>query len=166
VSSLLRRFGKLNETLVRLYTRQILTGLAYLHAHGVVHRDVKVGNAEYYGTCRDWGWCAVVYSCCTIRYYVAVHRIVMQGANILVDRSGETKLADFGASRNISEKDAAATAGAQSLRGTPPFMAPEAIRQSAVGRKSDIWSLGCTVIEMCTGRPPWGQYADNPMAMM
>jgi hypothetical protein len=46
ISSLLRRFGKLNETLVRLYTRQILTGLAFLHAHGVVHRDIKVRHCS------------------------------------------------------------------------------------------------------------------------
>lgn len=45
-------------------------------------------------------------------------------------------------------------------------MAPEVIRQQNVGRFSDIWSLGCTVIEMITGNAPWSNKYDNPVTTM
>lgn len=41
--------------------------------------------------------------------------------------------------------------------GTANWMAPEAIMQKDLSRFSDIWSLGCTIIEMATGRPPWSE---------
>lgn len=44
ISSLLYRYGKFNETLIRKFTQQILKGLEYLHAHEVIHRDIKGAN--------------------------------------------------------------------------------------------------------------------------
>ena len=54
---------------------------------------------------------------------------------------------------------------ARSLRGTAYWMAPEVIKQDGHGRAADIWSVGCTVIEMLTGKPPWTQY-DNQVRLL
>ena len=110
-----------------VYTRQILTGLEYLHANRIIHRDIK-------------------------------------GANILVDSDGVVKLADFGASKQL-QNVMSATGDLHSLKGTPYWMAPEVIKQTGHGRQADIWSVGCTVIEMLTGKPPWVQFNTQVSAL-
>ena len=95
--------------------------------------------------------------------------IDIKGSNILVDNNGICKLADFGTAKKISSLFD--NCMAYSLRGTIYWMAPEVMKQKAVGRYicifnnlankfliqrySDIWSLGCTVLEMATGKHPW-----------
>ncbi len=50
------------------------------------------------------------------------------------------------------------------IRGSIPWMAPEVIRQTKYGRQSDIWSFGCTILEMASGKKPWdGLNFDNPV---
>ena len=49
--------------------------------------------------------------------------------------------------------------------GTPYWMAPEVIRESGHGRKADIWSMGCTFIEMLAGKPPFSEY-ENPITAL
>lgn len=87
-----------------------------------------------------------------------VHRDI-KGANLLVDASGIVKLADFGLSKHL-----AGQAINLSMKGSPHWMAPEVL-QSVLRNDAnpelayavDIWSLGCTVIEMLTGKPPWNE---------
>ncbi|XP_022150775.1 mitogen-activated protein kinase kinase kinase NPK1 [Momordica charantia] len=87
-----------------------------------------------------------------------MHRDI-KGANILVDNKGCIKLADFGASKQVAEL--ATVSGAKSMKGTPYWMAPEVILQTGHSFSADIWSVGCTVIEMATGKPPWSdQYPE------
>jgi serine/threonine protein kinase len=55
-----------------------------------------------------------------------------------------------------------------SVQGTPLWMAPEVIRNRGTAKgwkRADIWSVGCTVIEMATGKPPWNQFS-NPVTAM
>lgn len=89
---------------------------------------------------------------------VVLHRDV-KGANILVGLDCRVKLSDFGCSKRTADTLSL------SLRGSIPWMAPEVIQQTGGGRRSDIWSLGCVVIEMATARHPWGEF-DNPVAAM
>ncbi|CAD6244144.1 unnamed protein product [Miscanthus lutarioriparius] len=121
IHKLLRDYGPFREPVIRNYTRQILSGLAYLHGRKTVHRDIK-------------------------------------GANVLVGPNGEVKLADFGMAKHITS-----LAEIHSLRGSPYWMAPEVImNKNGYSFEVDIWSLGCTIIEMGTGRHPWHQYEDVP----
>jgi len=87
-----------------------------------------------------------------------VHRDV-KAANLLVSLHFDVKLADFGVSRSNSDTKSF------SMVGSIPWMAPEVMLQEhGHGRKADIWSAGCTVIEMATGAQPWGSGAfDNVM---
>ncbi|KAF8406351.1 hypothetical protein HHK36_008438 [Tetracentron sinense] len=88
-----------------------------------------------------------------------VHRDI-KGANLLVNASGVVKLADFGMAKHLSGQ-----AAHLSLKGSPYWMAPE-IMQAALQKDTnsdlalavDIWSLGCTIIEMLNGKPPWSEF--------
>ncbi|CAK7347605.1 unnamed protein product [Dovyalis caffra] len=123
--------GHMTESIVRNFTRHILSGLAYLHSTKTVHRVIK-------------------------------------GANLLVDASGVVKLTDFGMAKHLT-----GLSYDLSLKGSPHWMAPEVIK--AVMLKNcnpelalavDIWSLGCTIIEMFTGKPPWGDLQGNLGSMI
>ncbi|EGX87639.1 cell division control protein 15, cdc15 [Cordyceps militaris CM01] len=87
-----------------------------------------------------------------------IHRDI-KGANILTTKDGTVKLADFGVSTST-------LAGGQDKEaqvvGTPYWMAPEIIQLSGASSASDIWSLGCTVIELLQGRPPYHNLAAMP----
>lgn len=85
-----------------------------------------------------------------------VHRDI-KGANILRDSVGNVKLGDFGASRRLQTICLSGT-GMKSVTGTPYWMSPEVISGEGYGRKADIWSVGCTVVEMLTQRPPWAEF--------
>ncbi|CAL9202206.1 unnamed protein product [Musa hybrid cultivar] len=83
-----------------------------------------------------------------------MHRDI-KGANLLVDVHGVVKLADFGMAKHLN-----GAAGALSLKGSPYWMAPEVVQATMnkdIGYDFavDIWSLGCTIIEMLTGKHPW-----------
>ncbi|KAD7477956.1 hypothetical protein E3N88_01092 [Mikania micrantha] len=117
IHKLLQEYGPFREPVIQNYTRQVLSGLAYLHGRNTVHRDIK-------------------------------------GANILVDPYGEIKLADFGMAKHITN-----CTSMLSFKGSPYWMAPEVVMNTnGYSLAVDIWSLGCTILEMATSKPPWGQY--------
>ncbi|KAH7910459.1 hypothetical protein BJ138DRAFT_1152815 [Hygrophoropsis aurantiaca] len=85
----------------------------------------------------------------------------LKAANILTTKTGNVKLSDFGVSLNLRAMEREI----KDVAGTPNWMAPEVIELKGASTKSDIWSLGCTVIELLTGRPPYGEIA-NSMTVM
>ncbi|PNI85717.1 MAP3K19 isoform 5 [Pan troglodytes] len=84
-----------------------------------------------------------------------VHRDI-KGNNVMLMPTGIIKLIDFGCARHLAWAGLNGTHSdmLKSMHGTPYWMAPEVINESGYGRKSDIWSIGCTVFEMATGKPP------------
>eukprot|EP01061_Rhynchopus_euleeides_P017536 TRINITY_DN2913_c0_g1_i2.p1 TRINITY_DN2913_c0_g1~~TRINITY_DN2913_c0_g1_i2.p1 ORF type:complete len:1198 (+),score=356.36 TRINITY_DN2913_c0_g1_i2:335-3928(+) len=127
VRSLLYARGcALPQMTARVYTRQVLLGLEYLHRGeagraAVAHRDLKADN-------------------------------------LLLSHEGDVKISDFGCSKLFEGDGGHSAYGAQTCVGTPFWMAPEVLRKregsAAYGTRCDIWSLGCTVIEML-GHTPW-----------
>ncbi|CAL1713540.1 unnamed protein product [Somion occarium] len=79
-----------------------------------------------------------------------IHRDI-KGANILTNKDGCVKLADFG----VASSTAAGAVRDDAVVGSPYWMAPEVIEQSGATTASDIWSVGCTVIELLEGKPPY-----------
>ncbi|XP_077603976.1 mitogen-activated protein kinase kinase kinase 19 isoform X1 [Crocuta crocuta] len=84
-----------------------------------------------------------------------VHRDI-KGNNVMLMPTGIIKLIDFGCAKRLAWAGLNGTHSdmLKSMHGTPYWMAPEVINESGYGRKSDVWSIGCTVFEMATGKPP------------
>lgn len=94
-----------------------------------------------------------------------IHRD-LKAANILTTKEGQVKLTDFGVAQRISRKVSPHSHNIANdlIAGTPNWMAPEIIELLGASTKSDIWSLGCTIIELFTGKPPYSDL--NPMTTL
>lgn len=100
--------------MVRVYTKQLLLGVAYLHENGICHLDIK-------------------------------------GQNVFLTSGGQIKIGDFSEMVKLTETNSTGTNEIREQTGTPRYMSPEMIRGgegSKIGRATDIWSLGCVVVEM------------------
>ena len=84
-----------------------------------------------------------------------IHRDI-KCANILIGEGGVCKLTDFGEAKLIKKERNPNS----SIHGTANWMAPEIIKSSTETRFSDIWSIGCTIIEMFQGKPPYSDKKD------
>lgn len=80
--------------------------------------------------------------------------------NIFFDQKGNIRLGDFGAACNFREENVL-----KSLVGTPSYLAPECLLRNYVDTAGDIWSLGCTLLHMITGKRPWSQF-ENEWTLM
>ena len=85
-----------------------------------------------------------------------IHRDI-KGANILIDTRGCVKITDFGISKKLSPLTEMQQKRA-SMQGSVYWMAPEVVKQTATTSKVDIWSTGCVVVEMFTGKHPYPDF--------
>ncbi|XP_041352279.1 mitogen-activated protein kinase kinase kinase 4-like [Gigantopelta aegis] len=95
-----------------------------------------------------------------------IHRDI-KGANIFITSDGKVKLGDFGCSVKL-KYHTTMLGEINNLAGTMAYMAPEVITQNdkdGHGRAADIWSLGCVVVEMVTGKRPWHDAENNYQIM-
>ncbi|KAL4630566.1 serine/threonine-protein kinase Nek2 isoform X1 [Arapaima gigas] len=85
----------------------------------------------------------------------------LKPANIFLDVKKNVKLGDFGLARILNHD----TSFAQTFVGTPYYMSPEQINRLSYNEKSDIWSLGCLVYELCALSPPFTAYNQKELAV-
>jgi len=144
VRNLLDRFGPLDEKIVKIYMKQILEGLKYLHSKGIVHRNLKCSNI-----------------------------LVDNDATIKLSDFGASKRISFSDS-NKKNKDSVATNAEsmvrdefnESLKDSAYWMAPEVIINIGHHKAADIWSVGCVMYEMRTGNPPWSELGKDPIVVL
>ncbi|KMT05025.1 hypothetical protein BVRB_7g171850 [Beta vulgaris subsp. vulgaris] len=143
--------------IVEYYGDDETTSHRNLHMEYLPKGDVaKSGGITDVDLIRSYTWCLVM-ALKEVHSKGVVHCDV-KGSNVLVGSSyyGVVKLSDFGSAVKVKVRDSSHDQIAKIVpRGSPLWMAPEVIRGESQGFESDIWSLGCTVIEMFTGMPAW-----------
>lgn len=133
----------LNEVVVRHFLKQLASALEFLRKSNFVHRDVKPQNL------------LLLPSLDYRKAHMASQPIMSASHDSLVPVAGVSslpmlKLADFGFARVLPS-----TSLAETLCGSPLYMAPEILRYERYDAKADLWSVGTVLYEMVTGRPPF-----------
>ena len=90
-----------------------------------------------------------------------IHRDIKPG-NVMLTPSGDVKVMDFGIARAISDAASTMTQTA-AVVGTAQYLSPEQARGETVDSRSDVYSAGCMVYELLTGRPPF--VGDSPVSV-
>ncbi|ADG76681.1 non-specific serine/threonine protein kinase OS=Tsukamurella paurometabola (strain ATCC 8368 / DSM / CCUG 35730 / CIP 100753 / JCM 10117 / KCTC 9821 / NBRC 16120 / NCIMB 702349 / NCTC 13040) OX=521096 GN=Tpau_0027 PE=4 SV=1 [Tsukamurella paurometabola] len=90
-----------------------------------------------------------------------VHRD-MKPANVMLTRTGEIKVMDFGIARAMSDPSAGMTQTAAVI-GTAQYLSPEQARGESVDARSDVYAAGCVLFELLTGQPPF--QGDSPVSV-
>jgi eukaryotic-like serine/threonine-protein kinase len=106
------------------YIRQVLSGLIYAHARGVIHRDIKPSN-------------------------------------LMIDPADQVKLLDFGLAM---DEHASERTRSGLIMGSPHYMSPEQVTGDRVDARSDLYSVGVTLYQLLTGRPPIEGSSDYAIA--
>ena len=135
--------GGLNEVIVRHFLKQLASALEFLRARNFIHRDVKPQNLlldpspQYYRTVKP-----------EHIPYAAHDRSLAPAVGI--ESLPTLKIADFGFARSLPS-----TSLAETLCGSPLYMAPEILRYEKYDAKADLWSVGTVLYEMISGKPPF-----------
>ena len=115
-------------------------------------------------------WPVFIQLCLALSYLHIDKQVVHRDLscnNIMIDPRRRVKVMDLGLALQRRGGDAAADAGGGQLTeapmGTVAFSCPELVSHQAYSDKADIWSLGCVLYQMATGRPAFG--GDNPLAV-
>ena len=91
-----------------------------------------------------------------------VHRDIKPGNIMLTDAAGQVKVMDFGIARAVADTQATMTQTAAVI-GTAQYLSPEQARGEKVDHRSDLYSTGCVLYELLTGRPPF--VGDSPVSV-
>jgi len=83
--------------------------------------------------------------------------------NLLLSRDFEVKLIDFTISRKIKSGFGKLFGSRNKVEGTRSYMSPEQIRGQNVDQRSDIYSMGCMIYELCTGKAPYTGNTPNEL---
>lgn len=131
----------LNEVVIRHFLKQLSSALQFLRSKNYVHRDVKPQNL-------------LLLPAKPVRKERGFP-VMEASQNSLIPVAGIAslpmlKLADFGFARVLPS-----TSLADTLCGSPLYMAPEILRYERYDAKADLWSVGTVLYEMITGRPPF-----------
>ncbi|KAJ0093874.1 hypothetical protein Patl1_25423 [Pistacia atlantica] len=165
ISSLLGKFGSFPESVIRMYAKQLLLGLEYLHKNGIMHRDIKGANilVDNKGCIKlaDFGASKKVVELATINgaksmkgtpYWMAPE-VILQTGHSFIFLILEVMQCITMRNSNILEAVKICISG------------PKFLEESLTVSSADIWSVGCTVIEMATGQPPWSQQYQEVAAL-
>ena len=91
-----------------------------------------------------------------------VHRDI-KPANVMLTRTGDVKVMDFGIARAMNDTNTANMTAAQSVMGTAQYLSPEQARGEVVDARSDLYSASVLLYELLTGKPPFT--GDSPVSI-